>query len=61
MGRTLRPQVALYLDPEKVVLLDELAEQTGETKQALLRRAVDDLLVKHKKLKTAAKTKRSKD
>lgn len=51
MGRTLRPQVALYLDPAKVELLRKLAAKTGETKQALLRAAVDDLLIKHKLLK----------
>lgn len=51
MGRTLKPQVALYLDPEKVELLDKLAEKSGQTKQALLREAVDDLLAKYKLLK----------
>ena len=42
--------MALYLDPEKVDLLDRLAQKTGETKQTLLRRALDDLLAKHKML-----------
>jgi len=51
MGRTLRPQVALYLDAEKVELLDKLATKTGRTKQDLLRQAFDDLLVKHRLLK----------
>lgn len=53
MGRTLRPQVALYLDPEKVELLDKLAAKTGETKQALLRQAVDALLARHKLIQSS--------
>ena len=51
MGRTLRPQVALYLDPDRVELLRRLAEKMGKTQQALLRDAVDSLLVEHKLLK----------
>jgi len=51
MGRTLRPQVALYLDPEKVELLNKLAHKSGQTKQALLREAVDDLLAKYRLVK----------
>ena len=51
MGRTLRPQVALYLDPDRVELLDQLAKRTGKTKQELLRGAVDALLLEHKLLK----------
>jgi predicted DNA-binding protein len=43
-GKTLRKQVPLYLDDHQVEGLDELAGETGETKQALLRRAVDVLL-----------------
>ena len=43
-GRTLRKQVPLYLDDEQVEGLEQLANKTGETKQALLRRAVDVLL-----------------
>ena len=42
---------SLYLEPEKAVLLDQLAAETRITKAVLLREAVDDLLVKHKKLK----------
>lgn len=43
-GKTLRTQVALYLDDEQVEQLDKLAAAKGETKQALLRQAVDVLL-----------------
>ena len=42
---------SLYLEPEKAKLLDELAAQTRIAKAVLLREAVDDLLVKYKKLK----------
>lgn len=47
MGRTLRTQVALYLDEEKVILLDHLAKKTNRTKQDLLREAIDTLLVEY--------------
>ena len=43
-GRTLRKQVPLYLDHDQVEGLEQLANKTGETKQALLRRAVTVLL-----------------
>lgn len=43
-GRTLRKQVPLYLDDDQVEGLEQLAGKTGETKQALLRRAVTVLL-----------------
>lgn len=42
---------SLYLEPEKAVLLDELTDETRIAKAVLLREAVDDLLVKYKKLK----------
>ncbi|MGO8854403.1 MAG: hypothetical protein ACLQO1_01645 [Steroidobacteraceae bacterium] len=51
MGRTHRTQVALYLDPEKVELLNQLKAKTGLDGQTLLRRALDSLLVRHKLLK----------
>jgi ribbon-helix-helix protein len=41
----------LYLEPDRAELLDELAAETRIAKAVLLREAVDDLLVKHKKLK----------
>jgi predicted DNA-binding protein len=47
MGRTLRKQVALYLDDGHVELLDRLARKTGRTKQDLLREAVNTLLVEY--------------
>ena len=48
MGRTLRKQVALYLDDAHIVLLDKLAKKTGRTKQDLLREAVNTLLVEYR-------------
>jgi hypothetical protein len=42
---------SLYLEPDRAKLLDELAAQTRIAKAVLLREAVDDLLVKYKKLK----------
>jgi len=48
MGRTLRKQVALYLDDVHIEKLDKLAKKTGRTKQALLREAVDTLLVEYR-------------
>jgi hypothetical protein len=50
-GRTLRTQVALYLDADRVELLDRLAIKTNLTKQDLLRQALDALLITHKLLK----------
>ena len=47
----MRPQVALYLDPEKIELLDKVAKKTGRTKQDLLREAVDTILVEYGALK----------
>jgi hypothetical protein len=41
----------LYLEQDRAVLLDELSAETRIAKAVLLREAVDDLLVKHKKLK----------
>ena len=50
MGRTLRKQVALYLDDVHVELLDKLASRMGRTKQDLLREAVNTLLVEYRGL-----------
>jgi hypothetical protein len=44
---------SLYLEPQKAALLDALAGQTRIPKAVLLREAVDDLLIKHKRLKKA--------
>lgn len=51
MGKTNRHQQAIYLDHEKATLLDELAARTRVPKQAYMREAIDDLLVKYKMLK----------
>ena len=42
---------SLYLEPERAELLDRLTAETRIPKAALLREAVDDLLVKYKLLK----------
>ena len=47
MGKTLRTQVALYLDDEYVLMLDRLAKKTGRTKQDLLREAVATLFAEY--------------
>ena len=47
----------LYLEPEKAELLASLSAETRIPKAALLREAVDDLLVKHKVLKPPRRTK----
>jgi hypothetical protein len=44
-------QQSLYLEPEKAEILDQLAAETRIPKAVLLREAVDDLLVKFKKMK----------
>lgn len=51
MGRTLRTQVALYLDEVQIDLLDKLARQSGRTKQDLLREAVNTLLLEYRMFK----------
>jgi predicted DNA-binding protein len=48
MGRTLRKQVALYLDDHHIELLDQLATKQGRTKQDLLREAINTLLVEYR-------------
>jgi predicted DNA-binding protein len=53
MGRTLRKQVALYLDDHQIELLDRLATQQGRTKQDLLREAIHTLLVEYRMFKPA--------
>jgi predicted DNA-binding protein len=51
MGRTLRTQVALYLDDVHIGQLDKLAKKFGRTKQDLLREAVNTLLLEYRMLK----------
>jgi predicted DNA-binding protein len=48
MGRTLRTQVALYLDDVHIEMLDKLAKKTGRTKQDLLREAIHTLLLEYR-------------
>jgi predicted DNA-binding protein len=48
MGRTIRRQVALYLDEIFIDMLDKLAKKTGRTKQELLREAVNTLLAEYR-------------
>jgi predicted DNA-binding protein len=56
MDRNLHQQ-PLYLEPEKAQLLDELSAETRIPKAVLLREAVDDLLMKHGKLKPPPRSK----
>jgi predicted DNA-binding protein len=51
MGRTLRKQVALYLDDHHIELLDRLAAKQGRTKQDLLREAINTLLMEYRMFK----------
>lgn len=51
MGRTTRNAQPIYLDSDKADLLNELSAETRIAKAVLLREAVDDLLVKYRKLK----------
>jgi predicted DNA-binding protein len=53
VGRTTKHQQALYLEHDRAEQLDQLAVLTRIPKAVLLREAVDDLLVKHKVLKTS--------
>lgn len=57
MGRTTQRIQNIYLDPAKAALLDALSAETRIPKAALMREAIDDLLVKHKKLRAPRKVK----
>jgi hypothetical protein len=46
----LRHSQLLYLELDRAILLDELSAETGVETGDLLREAVDDLLIKFKKL-----------
>ncbi len=46
----LRHRELLYLELDRAILLDELSADTGIARAVLLREAVDDLLVKFRKL-----------
>jgi hypothetical protein len=51
MSKTIQARDTIYLDPAKLDLLKDLAAETRIPRAELLREAVDDLLVKHRKLK----------
>lgn len=48
----------IYLEPDKAELLDALAADTRIAKAVLLREAVEDLLIKHGRLKKPIKPKK---
>jgi hypothetical protein len=50
-GKTTRAIETLYIDRDKLDLLKALAADTRIPRSVLLREAVDDLLVKHKRMK----------
>ena len=47
----------IYLEPDRATLLDTLSSETRIPKAVLLREAVDDLLVKYKKLRASRRRK----
>ncbi len=49
---TKRTAQLFHLDPDRVKLLKDLSAETGLPKSALIREAIDDLLVKRGKLKS---------
>lgn len=49
---------SIYLEADRAELLDALASETRIAKAVLLREAVDDLLIKHGKLKKPIKPKK---
>jgi hypothetical protein len=49
--KRLKHSQLLYLEPGKAALLNELSAESRIAKAVLLREAVDDLLVKYKRLK----------
>lgn len=51
MSNTTQARDTLYLEREKLELLKKLAAETRIPRAELLREAVDDLLVKHRKIK----------
>jgi hypothetical protein len=50
-------QKLFLLEPEKAALLAELAEETGVLQSVLVRKAIDQLLVRYGKLPAARKRK----
>jgi hypothetical protein len=55
VGKITRIAEMAYLDADKLKLLKELSEETRVPRSVLIREAIDDLLHKHGKLKTAKK------
>ena len=51
MGKTTRTRDTLYLDSDKFAILEQLAKDTRIPRAELCREAIDDLLVKYKRLK----------
>ena len=51
MGKTVKHQQLLLLEPAKAALLEALAKRTRIARQVLLREAVDDLLMKYRLIK----------
>jgi predicted DNA-binding protein len=48
---TKRIQQPMYLDADRAALLDELSAETRVPKAVFVREAIEDLLIKHGKLK----------
>ena len=50
MGKTKLTQKLFLLEPNKAALLAELAAESGTLQSVLVRKAIDQLLVRHGKL-----------
>jgi len=55
MGRTTQHTQNIYLAHDRAALLDELSAKLGRPKSALMREAIDALLVKYRMLRTPKK------
>lgn len=56
MGKTLRKAEMLYVDPDRLELLVQLAKQMSIPRSVLWRQALDDLLIKHGALEAKQRT-----
>ena len=56
MGKTLRKAEMLYVDPDRLELLVQLARQMSIPRSVLWRQALDDLLIKHGVLEAKQRT-----
>ena len=56
MGKTLRKAEMLYVDPDRLELLVQLARQMSIPRSVLWRQALDDLLIKHGALEAKQRT-----